>query len=244
MATFVLVAGAWHGGWCWKRVRPLLQEAGHEVYTPTLTGSGERVHLASPEIDLDTHITDVVNGLEYEDLTDVLLVGHSYGGLVIGTAAHRVPERIGHLIYLDALLPEDGKTANQLYESNGQQAFVERVMRIVEEEGEGWYWPPPSPDAPNLRVTDPDDQAWMASKLTPHPIGTSYTVMRLDNPAAERIPRSFIACPPYPPGGLIPHFARQAREDPSWTYYEFETSHDPMITDPETLAEILIEIAA
>ena len=184
-----------------------------------MTGAGERVHLASPDIDLDTHVMDVINTLEYEDLSDVLLFGHSYGGLVVGTASHRTPERIGHQIYLDALVPEDGKTANQLYESNGQHEFVERVIRIVEEEGEGWYWPPPPPDAPSLRVTDPADQAWMAGKLTPHPMGTPNTVIRLGNPVAERIPRTFIPCPPYPPGGLIPHFAEQAREDPSWNYY-------------------------
>jgi pimeloyl-ACP methyl ester carboxylesterase len=91
MATFVLVSGAWHGGWCWKRVRPLLREAGHDVYTPTLTGSGERVHLASPDIDLNTHVQDVVNVITFEDLSDVYLVGHSYAGFVTGTVAHRAP---------------------------------------------------------------------------------------------------------------------------------------------------------
>jgi hypothetical protein len=114
---------------------------------------------------------------------------------------------------------------------------VKRVHDIVERDGEGWYWPAPSPDAPSLRVTDPDDQAWMASKLTPTP-------MRLGNPVAEQIPKTFIACLPYPPGGLIPIIARQAQDDPSWDYRELQASHDPMITDPETLAEMLLEIAS
>src|SRR5438128_128006 len=104
MATFVLVHGAWHGGWCWKRVTPLLRAAGHEVYATTLTGLGERVHLASPNVGLALHVQDVVGVLEYEDLRDVILVGHSYGGIVISGVADRVPERLRHLVYLDALV--------------------------------------------------------------------------------------------------------------------------------------------
>ena len=102
---------------------------------------GERVHLASPDIDFDTHVMDVVNVFEYEDLSDVYLLGHSYGGFVTGTVAHRVPQRISRLIYLDALLPEDGKTTNQIYEDHGRHDFVRRVWELVEREGEGWYWP-------------------------------------------------------------------------------------------------------
>ena len=107
MATFVLVHGAWHGGWCWRFVRPLL--GGHDVYAPSLTGLGERKHLARADVDLDTHIADVVSLLEMEDLCDVVLVGHSYGGMVITGAADRAPERIGRLVYLDAFVPENGK---------------------------------------------------------------------------------------------------------------------------------------
>ena len=108
MATYVLVHGAWHGGWCWNRVAPLLRAKGHDVYTPTLTGLGERVHLASPEVDLSTHVTDVVNVIEFEDLRNVILMGHSYGGQVITGVAGVIPQRIAQLAYLDAVVPNDG----------------------------------------------------------------------------------------------------------------------------------------
>ena len=114
MATYVLVHGAWHGGWCWNRVAPLLRDKGHDVYTPTLTGLGERVHLATPEVDLSTHVTDVVNVIEFEDLRNVVLMGHSYGGQVITGVAGAIPERIGQLVYLDASLPNDGESLSQL----------------------------------------------------------------------------------------------------------------------------------
>lgn len=246
MGTFVLIAGAWHGGWCWKRVRPLLRKAGHDVFTPTLTGMGDRVHLASPEIDFETHVWDIVNVLEYEDLTDVYLIGHSYGELVTGTVAHRVPERIAHLIYLDALITEDGKTFEQIYENHGRRDFVRRVREIVEREGEGWYRPAPSPDSRYLRVTDPDDMAWMAEKLTPLPMGVSKTAMHLGNPAAEQIPRTFISCVPYPPapGGLIPIVAEHVKQDPTWNFRELHAGHDAMISDPEILSTVLLDIAA
>ncbi|MEZ4572353.1 MAG: alpha/beta hydrolase [Thermomicrobiales bacterium] len=182
--------------------------------------------------------------MRFEDLYDVYLLGHSYSGFVTGAVAHRIPERNAHLIFLDALLPEDGKSPEQIYESHGQHDFVQRVQRIVEQEGEGWYWPPPSPDAPNLRVADPDDQAWMEEKLTPHPMGTSNSVIRLGNPAADKIPRTYISCLPHPTGGLIPIFTAQVQNDPSWNYLELQASHDPMITDPDALTEVLIDIAS
>jgi pimeloyl-ACP methyl ester carboxylesterase len=161
MATFVLVAGAWHGGWCWKRVRPLLRKAGHEVFTPTLTGLGERVHLLSPEVDLETHVTDIVNVLKYEDLTDVVLVGHSYSGVVVGVVSHRVPERIAQVIYLDALVPENGKSIRDLHADHGLHESVQRARQRLETEPDGWKDAPPAPDAPVLGVTEQADIAWM-----------------------------------------------------------------------------------
>src|SRR5215831_5722049 len=139
MATFVLVHGAWHGGWCWKKVTPLLRAAGHEVYTPTLTGLGERVHLASPKVDLTTHIQDVVNVLDYEDLHEVVLVGHSYGGVVIAGVADRVPSRVGHLVYLDAGVPHNGEGYLDLLPN--LRALIEEDSRL---NGDGWRVPPPT----------------------------------------------------------------------------------------------------
>ena len=114
MATFVLVHGMWHGGWCWQKVTPLLRAAGHDVYTPTLTGLGERRHLRSAEIDLNTHVQDVVNVFEYEDLRDVILVGHSFGGTLASVIAEKIPDRIAHLVNLDGPLPEAGKALKDL----------------------------------------------------------------------------------------------------------------------------------
>ena len=143
MATYVIVHGAYDGGWAWRGVARELQAAGHEVFTVTLTGSGERAHLASREVGLDTHNTDVANVLRYGNLTDVLLVGHSYGGVVITGVAEQVPERIGQLVYLDALVPEDGQTVADLFDP----AVMEFAEQAVKEHGEGWRIPHGLPDA-------------------------------------------------------------------------------------------------
>ena len=139
MATFVLVHGAWHGGWCWKKVTPLLRAAGHEVYTPTLTGLGERAHLLTREVDLDTHIRDIINVLEYEELRDVILVGHSYAGMVIAGVADRVPARLAHLVYLDAFVPRDGQASLSL--SPPELEAHLRAQALAE--GDGWRVPAP-----------------------------------------------------------------------------------------------------
>ena len=140
MATFVLVHGAWHGGWCWKRVTPLLRAAGHEVYAPTLTGLGERAHLLSRDVNLDTHIHDVVNLLDCEELTDVVLVGHSYAGIVIAGVATQRPGRVAHLVYLDAFVVRDGQSLEDLHTP---EAVAGRQARVLAE-GEGWRLPPPA----------------------------------------------------------------------------------------------------
>lgn len=241
MATFVLVAGAWHGGWCWQRVTPLLREAGHQPYPATLTGLGERVHLSGPEVGIETHVQDVANVLRYEDLTDVILVGHSYSGLVIEAVAHRMPERIRHLIFIDALLPTDGRTLVETYEDHGIGDFWHARLDAVRQSADPWSVPPVAPDSPTLRVTDPADQAWMSDLLTPHPLGTFTTPVYLGNPAAAGIPRTFISCLPHPPGGLIPIMTAQVQADPDWNYHELMASHDPMITDPEALTRLLLE---
>ena len=156
MSTFLLVHGAWHGGWCWKRVTPLLRAAGHEVFTPTLTGLGERKHLMSPDIGLDTHVQDVVGVLEYEDLRDVILVGHSYAGMVITGVAGRTPERIAHLVYLDAFVPEDGKSLMDYQPPEMAELFHEGTRT----EGEGYKLPAVIPPEV-FGVTGEADLAWL-----------------------------------------------------------------------------------
>src|SRR5829696_5503835 len=147
MATFVLVHGAFVGGWCWRWVAPYLRGAGHDVYNPTLTGHGERVHLASPRVDLETHIEDVVNVLRYEDLSGVVLVGWSYGGMVVAGAADRAPERVSHIVYLDSDVPRDGDTSAP----RSAHAKLEALARA---HGDGWRVPPEATRVEALLLAD------------------------------------------------------------------------------------------
>src|SRR5271155_1140249 len=150
MATFVLVHGAWHGSWCWKRVRHALQAQGHNVFTPTLTGVGERSHLLSPDVNLDTHITDVVNLIRWEELSDVVLCGHSYGGCVVTGVADRLPNRISAMGYLDAFNPEGGESLPDIRPDPKRIQLLEATAR----EGEGWMVPPIPAEAFNVNAGD------------------------------------------------------------------------------------------
>ena len=235
MATYLLVHGAWHGGWCWKRVAPLLRAADHEVYTPTLTGLGERAHLLSPDVDLDTHIQDVVGVLEYEDLERVVLVGHSYGGMVIAGAADRAAERLAHLVYLDAFVPRDGQAQIALMSSALGSAF----RQGAESAGDGWRIPPPP--LQRYGVTAAADLKWAGPRVGPHPLKTFQQPVRLTNPAATALPRTYVACTQST--GTFDAFYQQARTEPGWRYRELPTGHDAMITMPRQVADLLLELA-
>ena len=174
MATFVLVHGMWAGGWYWQKVRPLLRAAGHEVFTPTLAGLGERVHLARPDVGLDRHIEDVVNVLRFEDLYDVLLVGHSYAGMVIRGVADRIPERVTTLVYLDAFVPEHGERVLDLWPAAYRPDFEAMAMGF-----DGWRIPTLDPGD-----EDPSIIAWEAGRTVPHPIATFREPIRLSNSAS------------------------------------------------------------
>jgi pimeloyl-ACP methyl ester carboxylesterase len=237
MATYVLVHGGGHGGWCYQPVARLLRARGHEVYTPTLTGLGERQHLLSPAVDLDIHITDVVKVLEFEDLRDVILVGHSYGGMVITGVADRTPERIGTLVYLDAAYPQNGQS---LVDVAGPVILASRETgRVVDGMELVLY---PGKDPMNFYgVTDPEQIAWMEPKLTPHPWKCFEQKLVLDDEATMRkIPQSFIAC--------SFHMDDQARAAlqalSAGRYWEIDTGHDLMITEPRAVAEALLELAS
>lgn len=238
MATYVLVHGGSHGGWCYQRVARLLRSAGHDVYAPTLTGVGERAHLLSPDIDLDAHITDVVQVLRYEDLDDVILVGHSYGGMVITGVADRALDRVGHLVYLDAATPANGQSladlAPELMAASRASARVIDGVELVNFPGEG--------PMPHYGLTDPDDIAWLAPKITPHPWKCFAQPLRLGNEASLRgIPQSQIVCtstlPHRDPVDLEP--ARTAGR-----LWDIDTGHDLMITEPEAVADLLRQVAA
>ncbi len=191
MATYVLVHGGGHGGWCYQLVARLLRDKGHEVYTPTLTGLGEREHLLSPEVDLDMHITDVVKVLEFEDLRDVILVGHSYGGMVITGVGDRATERIGHIVYLDAATPDNGQS---LADIAGPLINLARESGRVVDGVELFLFPGTDPMS-FYGVTDPDKIEWMKGKLTPHPWKCFEQKLVLENEAAMRaIPQTHIVC--------------------------------------------------
>jgi pimeloyl-ACP methyl ester carboxylesterase len=238
MATYVLVHGGGHGGWCYQRVARLLRSSGHEVYTPTLSGLGERSNLLSPVIDLDLHIRDVVAVLHYEDLRDVILVGHSYGGMVITGAADRAADRIGRVVYLDAANPENGQSlvdvAGPIIESTRPLGAVVDGVELVLL---------PSPEAGLFYgVTDPDDVAWMADRLTGHPWKCFEQPLRLtDEVAFAALPQYHIVCTSTL-ATRDPELMEKARAD--GRLWEIDTGHDLMITEPAAVTEALLQIAA
>jgi pimeloyl-ACP methyl ester carboxylesterase len=237
MATFVIVHGAWSGAHAWRWVRPLLRAAGHEVFTPTLTGLGERAHLATPETDLGTHVADVAAVLFYEDLSDVVLVGHSYGGLVITGVADTQPERIGRLVYLDADVPEDGDRELDFFPP-AERAAHEEAART---RGEGWKVPPPFPDPlpPGL----PPQVVWGVARMAPMPLGTMTQPMRLSSPD-HGLPRTYLYCTEGKEGEFPPPHLDQIRTDPSWGFVELAANHIAHVTAPEMVTAALVDLVA
>jgi pimeloyl-ACP methyl ester carboxylesterase len=220
MATFVIVHGMWSGGWYFQPTARLLRAAGHEVYTPTLTGIGERVHLGTPRTDLDTHLQDIVNVLEYEDLNAVVLVGYSYGGAVVTGVSDRVPERVAQLVYLDAWVPRDGQAVFDLIPEQAP-----RFEEMARTRGDGWRIPrdPPGP------------------RRTPHPLATLKQPLSLTSDAAARLPRTYVL---FSRNSLYhaPVMARMAAEARSagWRMRDLPADHDAPETHPEQLAELLL----
>jgi pimeloyl-ACP methyl ester carboxylesterase len=227
MATFVLVHGSCHGGWCWKKVTPLLSRDSHEVYTPTLTGLGERSHLVTRDIGLDTHILDIIQVLKFENLNDVMLVGHSYGGLVIGGVAEKVPERIMRLVYIDAYIPQDNKSAFDIIPGL-QTIYKERRLK---EHGKEWLVASYKPE--EFGVTNPDDIKWMTPRLSPMPWHTHDQPIRITNPIAKRLPKSYISSTEF---GNVQFKAQKSPAE--WDHHELLKGHDVMITAPKELVQL------
>ena len=225
--TIVFVHGAWGGGWQFHKVQPLLEEAGYTVYRPTMTGLGERVHLAGPEVGLSIHIEDIVNVLEFEDLDDVVLVGHSYGGMVIAGVADRIPDRISKLIFMDAIVPEDGESVSSL--------FGEAIDTMATAGGGGaepWQLVPLWVEAGEQPPVD-----------VPQPILTFTEPIVLDNPEAARIPATFIlTVEPGKDVDAFEVFADRAR-DRGWEVVEMEGGHNPQWFQPEAFADVLLQVA-
>ena len=235
MAVFVLVHGGGHGGWCYDKVAKRLRHAGHDVLAPSLPGCGDHAHMVSPDIDLDCHIADIVNLLFYEDLHDVVLVGHSYGGMVITGVADRASERIRELVYLDAAHPRDGESLRIVAPTQIEPTYA--AMR-VDNGVELVMWPVPGM-AGFFGIHDPDDVAWADARLTRHPWKCFDQPLVLRNgDAAFRLPRTNINCTQSL--GVSDASTRQTEGDRN---FEIDTGHDLMITEPGWVTETLIEIA-
>lgn len=234
MSTYVLAHGAWSSAFAWKRMRELMREAGHELYTPSLTGLGERSHLASPNVDLDTHIMDVVNVLHYEDLTDVRLIGHSYGGMVATGVLDRAADRIARVIYVDAFVPRDGQCLLDL----AGDAAREKMTQSALQNGDGWRV-----KSNPLPVDTPADLAeWLSARRHEHPLGTLTQPVRLTG-AGNAVPRDYIYCTRPMPGDGFAQFLARARSEAGWTAHEIDATHNPHITMPEQLVDLLMDIA-
>lgn len=236
MATFVLVHGAWHGGWCWKKIIPLLRQAGHDVFTPTLTGLGERIHLLTPEINLTTHINDIVGVLEYEDLQQVILVGHSSGGMVISGVAEKAGERLRQLVYLDAFLPESGKALNDYLSS---EVLDDQLVHLKD----GYKLPTPLPLQKQLEaygITQSLDIDWMAPRIVDTPYETFTQPVYFTENKLKLLERVFIQTT------MAPLFVEAAERAKRWGfgYYNLvQAGHHAMVTQPNELVKILLELA-
>ncbi len=231
--TFLLVHGAWHGGWCWRRVADLLQANGHKVFTPTLTGLGERSHLLRTGVNVSTHVTDVVNVMKWEGLSDLVLCGHSYGGMVVSGVAEAMADKIASIVFLDAFVPQNGDSMVQITGPAVRDALKAAVDR-------GDLGVPPRPAAAFL--VNEKDQAWVDALCVPQPVGCFTEAVTVTG-ARERIAKkTYIRAGAYPNPGFDAALAR-VKADKTWRIYEVLCGHDVMVDMPERLAEILEEVA-
>jgi pimeloyl-ACP methyl ester carboxylesterase len=231
--TFLLVHGAWHGGWCWRRVADLLQKQGHKVFTPTMTGLGERSHLIDAKVNLATHITDIVNVIKWEGLGDIVLVGHSYGGVIISGVADQMREAIGSIVFLDAFVPENGDSLA----TKASQPVREAIAALVEK-GEKTMKPV---SAAVFRVNE-KDRAWVDAMCTPHPVATLTDTITVAGARGRIAKKTYIRAKGYP---SVPFDGAQERlkADATWRVYEMPCGHDAMVDMPDRLTEILLEVA-
>ncbi|MBR0869434.1 alpha/beta hydrolase [Bradyrhizobium tropiciagri] len=232
--TFVLVHGAWHGGWCWRPVADLLEAQGHKVFTPTLSGLGERSHLLTREVNVSTHVVDVANVIAWEDLQDVVLVGHSYGGLAISGVADKMADRISSIIFLDAFLPEDG---DSLLEKSSP-AFKSAIEAALGRQDPSFKAPP----AAAFGVQDEKDRAWVDSKTTPQPIGTYTEKLRVLGGREKIAKKTYIRAKGYASPTFDGNVAK-LKDKTGWKLVELQTGHDVMVIAPKDLAKLLIELS-
>jgi pimeloyl-ACP methyl ester carboxylesterase len=230
--TFVLVHGAWHGGWCWRRVSDLLEKKGHKVFTPTMTGLGERSHLIDPKVNLATHVTDIVNVIKWEGLKDIVLVGHSYGGMIISGAAEQMHDAIGSIVFLDAFVPESGDSLA----AKASQPVREAIAALVQK-GDTAMKPV---SAAVFRVNE-KDRAWVDGMCTPHPVATLTDKITVTGAREKIAKKTYIRAKGYP---SVPFDGAQEKYKATagWRVYELPSGHDAMVDMPDRLTEILVEV--
>jgi pimeloyl-ACP methyl ester carboxylesterase len=234
MITFVLVHGAWMGGWCYKRVARLLRQAGHEVYTPTLTGLGERAHLMSRAIDLNTHVQDVLGVIRCEELSDIVLCGHSYGGMVITGVAEHIAAKIRSLVYLDAFVPENGKC---LFDYSLAE-HSRRMRDDAAQNGEG-YKITPIPAA--AFAVNAQDAAWVDAMCVKQPLATFEHKLEVTSPQIPK--RVYMIAAGWTRPSPFQQFGARFKDDPGWQFVSFACGHDVMVDLPQELAAALIAAA-
>ena len=245
MANFVLVHGAWHGGWCWRRVVQALASQGHRAHAVTLTGVGERAHLMSSAITLETHISDVLQAIGAEELDDVVLAVHSYAGMIGTAVADRQPQRLKHLVYVDAVVPRPGESWGGTHASAVREARLAAAAASVD-----YSFPAPDPTVFGLAGEDLD---WVRRRQTPHPGHPYLAPLDFDPRRVAAVPRTFVDCV-RPPLGTIDAIRPRVRDPRFWDgawqggggvrLVELQTGHDPMISAPADLTRILLEAAA
>jgi pimeloyl-ACP methyl ester carboxylesterase len=234
VATFVLVHGAWHGGWCWARVRRELQAQGHEVFTPTLTGVCEAAHLLTRAVDLSTHVDDVANLIRWQELSDVILCGHSYGGCVISGVGDQMPDRIAALVYLDAFVLQDGQALHDTLPAEAREAQLEGVLQV----GEGWKVPPIPAEFFNVNAAD---RAWVDRQCTPQPLATFQEALRLEGGLGDIAHKGYVFASGWD-GTPFQGFYDQAKAD-GWRTCEMACGHDVMLDQPGALVSELVATA-
>lgn len=230
--TYLLVHGSWHGGWCWDEVSQRLATHGHRLYAPTLTGLGERVHLISRAISLETHIADVLNVIRFEDLRDIVIVAHSYSGVVVTGVCDRARDRIAHVVYIDALSPQNG-------EWNALSMSQEDVARAFGPIIDGYLIAPPDPSVLGVPANDTVNRALLKSRMTPHPLRTWFDPIKLVSGGSDGLPRTFVFCNNAPKGSPIAALALRRKHDPAWRYREIDCGHDAMLLRPADTAAVL-----
>lgn len=245
MANFILVHGAWHGAWCWRHVSDALVRAGHRAHAVTLTGLGERAHLLSSTITLETHISDVINAIEAEEMTDVVLAVHSYAGMLGTAVADRLPGRLKHLVYVDAVVPRPGESWSSTHASTTREARLAAAQASAE-------FSFPAPDPAVFGLADADYE-WVKRRQTPHPGHTYSAPLAFDPQRVAAVPRTFINCT-QPPLATIdairPRVVDAKFWDGAWMggggarVVELKTGHDPMVSAPQALTQLLLGCAA